>query len=148
MVRQSLPIRDNIFFVQFLEWDLTNIYKRAIARSGVSLMTLRPFLRKLIMVLPFLFPLFFSGCGAPPGNPEEGKKWYMMHNCYSCHGLHGDDGRAVKIAGIKMGFGSFVQKLRSTDSAIMRSFPESKISQQDAADIYAYLKNMPPKDAR
>jgi mono/diheme cytochrome c family protein len=111
-------------------------------------MTLRPFLRKLIMVLPFLVPLFFSGCSAPPGNPEEGKRWYMMHNCYSCHGLHGDDGRAAKIAGIKMSFGSFVRKLRSTDSSIMRPFPESKISQQDAADIYAYLKQMPPKDAR
>lgn len=72
----------------------------------------------------------------------------MMHNCYSCHGLHGDDGRAVKIAGIEMSFGSFVSKLRSTRSSIMRPFPESKISQQDAADIYAYLKTMPPKDAR
>jgi mono/diheme cytochrome c family protein len=72
----------------------------------------------------------------------------MMHNCYSCHGIHGDDGRAAKIAGIKMGFGSFVRKLRSTSSSIMRPFPESKISQQDAADIYAYLKTMPQKNSR
>ncbi len=100
------------------------------------------------MVLVFLFPLFLSGCGAPPGNPEDGKRWYMMHNCYSCHGLHGDDGRAVKIAGIDMSFGSFVKKLRSTDSSIMRPFPESKLSKQDAADIYAYLKNSSAKDAR
>ncbi len=97
MVRQPSPIRDNIFPSKFSEWKLTNIYKRAIARSGVILMTPRPFPRKLIMGLLFLCLFFFSGCSAPPGNPEDGKRWYMMHNCYSCHGLHGDDGRAPRL---------------------------------------------------
>lgn len=86
--------------------------------------------------------VFVGGCSAPPGNPADGKKWFMMNNCSSCHGPNGDDGRAVHIAGIKMGFGSFVRKLRTTDAPIMPHFPESKVSQQDAADIYAYLKSI------
>jgi mono/diheme cytochrome c family protein len=85
--------------------------------------------------------LILVACGAPSGNPEDGKKWFMMHNCSSCHGLNGDGGRAPEIAGLDMGFGSFLRKLRTTDAPIMPPFPESKLSKQDAADIYAYLKS-------
>ncbi len=71
-----------------------------------------------------------------------------MNNCYSCHGIHGNDGRAVHIAGLKMSFGSFVRKLRTTGAPVMPHFPETKISEQDAADIYAYLKTMTPDVSR
>jgi len=93
----------------------------------------------------FLLLLFFCGCSAPPGNPLDGKKWFMMNNCSACHGIHGDDGRAVHIADLNMSFGSFVRKLRTTDAPIMPYFPESKVSKQDAADIYAYLKSITPE---
>lgn len=65
----------------------------------------------------------------------------MMNNCNSCHGLHGNDGRAADIAGIDMTFASFVRKLRKPNGLIMPPFPESKISREEAADIYAYLKS-------
>ena len=94
------------------------------------------------------FLLFYAGCSAPPGNPADGKKWFMMHNCSSCHGLHGNDGRAVNIAGLNMGFGSFLRKLRRTDTTIMPSFPVTKVSEQDAADMYAYLRSMTAEVAR
>ncbi len=90
-----------------------------------------------------LFVIALTACGAPAsGNPEEGKKWYTMNNCNACHGLHGNDGRSPSIAGISMSFGSFVKKLRKSDAPIMPPFPVSKISDQDAADIYAYLKTL------
>lgn len=93
-------------------------------------------------VLALLVSLALYGCGAPAGSPDDGKRWYTMHNCSSCHGLHGNDGRAVDIAGIDMRFGSFVRTLRRSDAPIMPHFPEAKISKQDAADIYAYLKTV------
>lgn len=65
-----------------------------------------------------------------------------MNNCNSCHGLSGHDGRAPDIAGLKMGFRSFIRKLRNTDAPVMPPYPDSKISKQDAADIYAYLKSI------
>lgn len=92
--------------------------------------------------LALLISLFLYGCGAPAGSPDDGKRWYTMHHCSSCHGLHGNDGRAVDIAGIDMRFSSFVRTLRRTDAPIMPHFPESKISKQDAADMYAYLKGV------
>ena len=89
-----------------------------------------------------LFLLALSACGSPPaGNVENGEKWFKMNNCNSCHGENGSGGRGPSIAGINMGFGSFVNKLRKKDAAIMPPFPESKVSEQDAADIYAFLKS-------
>lgn len=93
-----------------------------------------------LCIISLVAGLILSGCGAPAGSPGDGKRWYNMHNCSACHGLHGDDGRAVDIAEIDMGFGRFVRTLRRTGTSIMPHYPESKISDQDAADIYAYLK--------
>ena len=95
-----------------------------------------------------LLLLFSAACSAPPGNPADGKRWFLMNNCSSCHGLHGNDGRAVNIAGLKMGFGRFLRKLRNTDTQIMPSYPETKVSKQDAADIYAYLRSIKPEGDR
>lgn len=80
-----------------------------------------------------------TACSGPQGNAEDGKRWYAMHNCSACHGQNGNDGRAPDIKGLDMGFGSFVRKLRRTDTSIMPAFPESKLSEKDAADIYAFL---------
>ena len=85
--------------------------------------------------------LFVVACSAPSGNIENGKRWYEMHNCSSCHGPTGSDGRAIGIADLDMSFSSFVSKLRNKESQIMPYFPESKVSEQDAADIYAFLKS-------
>lgn len=94
-----------------------------------------------LISLTLIVAFLVSGCGAPSGSTEDGKRWYAMQNCSSCHGMRGNDGRAVDIAGIDMRFNSFVRVLRRTDAPIMPHFPESKISKQDAADIYAYLKS-------
>jgi mono/diheme cytochrome c family protein len=98
--------------------------------------------RRIIPVLFFSSLLVLAACSAPQGNPENGKRWFAMHNCTACHGPHGNDGKAPHIAGLDLSFGKFIRKLRSSDSPIMPMFPESTISQQDAADIYAYLKSI------
>lgn len=105
-------------------------------------MGLNKYLRFGSVTIALLICFALYGCGAPSGNPEDGKRWYTMHNCSSCHGLHGNDGRAVDIAGVDMRFSSFVSTLRRTNTPIMPHFPESKISKQDAADMYAYLKGI------
>ncbi len=103
-----------------------------------------PFSRATILAssVLFVFTCSLSACGAPPaGNVENGQKWYKMNNCNACHGEKGNDGRGPNIAAIDMSFGSFVKKLRKKDAPIMPPYPESKISEQDAADIYAFLKS-------
>ncbi len=98
--------------------------------------------RLLFAGLYLLIAFMLCSCSAPDGDVANGKKWFLMNNCYSCHGEHGNDGRAVDISGIDMSFRSFVRKLRTTDAPVMPPFPESKVSSQDAADIYAYLKSI------
>ena len=85
--------------------------------------------------------LVTAGCSSPQGNADNGKRWYMMHNCSGCHGANGDDGRAPKIKKLDRSFGSFVRKLRTTDTSIMPAYPDSKLSKEDAADIYAFLQS-------
>jgi hypothetical protein len=66
-----------------------------------------------------------------------------MHNCSRCHGKNANNGRATKIVSIDKSFGSFVRILRKPYSVSMPSFSEDKISKQDAADIYPWLKSLP-----
>lgn len=87
--------------------------------------------------------LFVSGCSDPKGSSEDGKRWYAMHNCNECHGYNGNDGRAKAIAAIEIGYGRFVRYLRNPASPSMPKFDEKKLSKQDTADIYVWLKSLP-----
>lgn len=84
--------------------------------------------------------LFISSCSTPMGNPEEGKRWYSMNNCYACHGVNGNDGKAPVVNNLDMSFWRFKRIIRDAGSPIMPKYPEEKISDQDVADIYAFLK--------
>jgi len=95
-------------------------------------------LRLLLAVIGL--SLLLAGCTTPKGNAEDGKRWYMMNNCYSCHGLNGNDGKAPVIDANDISFRTFLGYIRDANSQIMPKFPEEKISKQDAADMYAWLK--------
>ena len=84
--------------------------------------------------------LIFFGCSSPKGNPEDGARWYKMHNCFACHGSTGNNGKAVKIRDLDIGYRTFRSIIRDANSPIMPKFPEEKISDQDIADIYEWLK--------
>jgi mono/diheme cytochrome c family protein len=101
----------------------------------------RASLRNILMIILVgtLF-VFVSSCSSPEGNVADGQRWYRMHNCHGCHGEHGNDGRGHKIAGLEMGFHSFTKRLRNARTAVMPEYSEELISDQDAADILAFLK--------
>lgn len=65
-----------------------------------------------------------------------------MHNCFACHGKNGNDGKAPDISNLKMNYWSFKSRLRKTETAIMPAYPEEKISNQDVADILAWLQSL------
>ena len=100
-------------------------------RTAINYLTITTMLAILALVV--------SGCSAPAGNPEDGKRWYNMHNCYSCHGPNGDDGKAPELRGQGIGWRGFHAAVRNVGSPIMPKYPESKISKQDVADMYAWL---------
>ncbi len=103
--------------------------------SAKFLLPLAPVLLVLIAAA-----LFISSCSTPMGNPEDGKRWYSMNNCYACHGVNGDDGKAPVINNLDMSFWRFERIIRDAGSPIMPKYPEEKISDRDVADLYAFLK--------
>lgn len=94
----------------------------------------------VVAMILFLGALFVTACSTPMGNPEDGKRWYLMHNCFACHGPNGNDGKAPAVSDLTMSYWRFERKIRDAGSPIMPKYPEEKISAQDVADIYAFLK--------
>lgn len=95
-----------------------------------------------IILLALAGAVLLPACSAPPGDVENGRRWYAMHNCSACHGQKANDGRAMAIAGLDMRFSRFEGILREPYSPSMPAFPEAKLSRQDAADIYAWLSSL------
>jgi len=79
----------------------------------------------------------------PTGNPENGQRWFNMSNCSGCHGEKGKNGMAPAIAGLELGFGSFLKNLRKPDSVSKPTYSEAVISTQDAVDMYVWLRENP-----
>lgn len=86
--------------------------------------------------------LILAACSAPAGDAANGQRWYEMNNCSACHGKNANDGRAMAIRNLGMSFSRFEHVLRSPYSPSMPAFSEQKVSKQDAADIYAWLKSL------
>ena len=93
-----------------------------------------------VILLLILTILMVSGCSTPMGNPEDGKRWYSMHNCFACHGPNGNDGKGPVVNNLEMSYWRFERIIRDAKSPIMPKYPEEKISDQDVADLYAFLK--------
>jgi mono/diheme cytochrome c family protein len=104
-------------------------------RSALGWLAAVPASTALLMTV-----LLISSCSAPMGNPEDGKRWYSMNHCDSCHGINGNDGKAPVVKNLDMSFWRFKRIIRDAGSQIMPKFPEEKISEQDVADLYAFLK--------
>jgi mono/diheme cytochrome c family protein len=79
---------------------------------------------------------------APAGNVENGKKSFIQHGCFSCHGFSGEGGPGARLAQNPIPFQAFVQYVRRP----RRSMPPygTQVSDQELADIFAFLKSMPP----
>jgi mono/diheme cytochrome c family protein len=96
-----------------------------------------------MVLLMLAISIIVSACTSPEGNIADGKRWYTMHACYACHGENGEGrGGGPSVAGLNMGYSSFVKRLRNPQTAIMPEYSAEKISDQDAADILAFLKSL------
>jgi mono/diheme cytochrome c family protein len=97
------------------------------------------FIRRSAVFLGAGLLLISAGCSTPPGEAEEGQRWYSMHNCYACHGRQGSDGKAPEIYPLDMSYRHFKGIVRDAGSPIMPKYSEEKIPDGDVADIYAWL---------
>ena len=82
-----------------------------------------------------------QGGKAPPGNVENGRKAFIQHGCFSCHGFSGEGGSGPRLAQNPIPFQAFVQYIRQP-KLTMPPFG-TQVPDQELADIYAFLKSIP-----
>jgi ubiquinol-cytochrome c reductase cytochrome c subunit len=106
-------------------------------------------LRSLIPIL--LTALLAGGSPAPgqgtppPGDAANGKRVYMADGCYQCHGTVGQGSRPTgpHLAPNPLPYEAFAGQVRRPVNA-MPPYTSVVLSEQDLADIYAYLVSIPP----
>jgi ubiquinol-cytochrome c reductase cytochrome c subunit len=102
-------------------------------------------------MIPMLVPALLAGGapahgqGAPPGDAANGKRVYMADGCYQCHGTVGQGSRPTgpHIAPNPVPYEGFAAQLRHPANT-MPPYTSVVLSEQDLADIYAYLVSIPP----
>jgi len=84
----------------------------------------------------------------PLGSAERGKKLFVDLACYSCHGTHGQGGGRGSEPAISRGFPwqAFLTQMRKP-RLDMPAYEEKWVSDQDAADMFAYFTSLKPAPA-
>ena len=101
------------------------------------------------------FALIIAGAvlgGGPvfAASAENGKKAFVAHGCWQCHGFQGQGSIATSngkvLSHTELPFESFEAFVRSTNGP-MPPYREAILSSADLADIYAFLQSVPkPQD--
>jgi len=87
---------------------------------------------------------FLLGCGgAFAASAEKGKAAFVQHGCWQCHGTQGQGGIAgLKLAPDPIAFEAFSAFVRASNR-FMPPYSEAILSNDDVADIHAYLQSIP-----
>jgi mono/diheme cytochrome c family protein len=83
-------------------------------------------------------------------SPENGRKAFVAHGCWQCHGFEGQGSVVTSngkvLANTELPLESLEAFVRSTNRA-MPPYSEKILSSADLADIYAFLQSVPkPQD--
>ncbi len=83
---------------------------------------------------------------APAGDVANGKRVYLAVGCFTCHGRAGQGGAfnypAPALAQTRLPVEAFKIYVRAGPNE-MPAYAESVLSDQDATDIYAFLRSLP-----
>ena len=81
---------------------------------------------------------------APAGNAENGKRLFTKIGCYQCHGREGQGSNmsGPRIAPDPIPFESLTRYVRKPTGE-MPPYTAKVVSDQELADIYAYLESRP-----
>ena len=99
------------------------------------------------LILGAALAVFAIGSAAaqdtPRGDAKAGLATFQKYGCYSCHGIVGQgtlrDGPRLNTA---IGYAAILQQLR-TPRYEMPAYTAVQISDQQVADIFAYLGSVP-----
>jgi mono/diheme cytochrome c family protein len=102
-----------------------------------------------LSLLAFLAAAIALPAFCQTGNAENGKRLFKRDGCYECHGYAGQGGAAgARIAAIGLNARGLITYVRAP-AGQMPAYVEQVASDQDLADIWAYLQTLPkPKPAK
>src|SRR5262245_15693663 len=92
--------------------------------------------------------LFQTASPAPRGNAENGKLLFAKIGCYQCHGREGQGATATgpRLNQNPITYARFVSYIRKP-SGEMPPYTAKVVSEQQAADIFAFLQSLPKPPA-
>ena len=100
-------------------------------------------MNRLLFALALVaLPAVASAQDGPRGNPVTGKQLFDSKACYSCHGYVGQGSREGPRITPPMPFAAFLAQMREP-RGIMPPYKEAILTDQQAADIVAYLASLP-----
>ncbi len=84
------------------------------------------------------------------GDVDNGKRLFERNGCYQCHGHVGQGGTAgARLAQTRLPLVAFTAFVRNPPSGGMPPFRAKVMTDQELADVYAYIKSFPePKPAK
>jgi mono/diheme cytochrome c family protein len=79
-------------------------------------------------------------------NAQNGKKIFDSYGCYQCHDHDGHGGAGARLAPNPISFAAFSKYVRQPTGE-MPPYTKKVVSDQELADIYAYLQSIPQPPA-
>jgi mono/diheme cytochrome c family protein len=100
-------------------------------------------MKTLILILAATFATQAPTGSAPKGNAETGKALFAKIGCYQCHGREGQGAvTGPRLNQNPIPYARFVSYIRKPTGE-MPPYTSKVLSEQQAADIYAFLQSLP-----
>jgi mono/diheme cytochrome c family protein len=105
--------------------------------------------RSFLGLAAFAAALALGADGAGAGSVEKGKTAFLQHGCWQCHGLQGQGASTgPKLGPDPIPLEAFTAFVRTTDR-LMPPYMEAVLSNEELADIHAFLQSVPkPADPK
>ena len=96
----------------------------------------------MIVVMALLVPLTATpqGNATPTGNVSNGKDLYLKIGCWECHGYTAQTGNGARLVSTKLNQQGFTNYIRNPRTNGMPMYTAKFVSDQQAADLFAYIK--------
>ena len=81
--------------------------------------------------------------GTPPsGNAQNGRKAFIAHTCYTCHGYEAEGGVGLRLVGYPNTLDSFIAYVRQPRGVMPPA--GANITAQEFQDIYTWVRSIAP----
>ena len=85
-----------------------------------------------------------TSAAAPAGNADKGKTFFRKAGCYQCHSEQAQGGaQGPRLGPNPIPFQAFARYVRAPRGE-MPPYTVKVMSDQDVADVYAFLRTLPP----